>query len=355
MENADKILSFAIVAFKSALRAFPEPENPEDARYRELLRDAKSTLECFADDPLNMSLAARCSDHLRDLDNLSRDSMSQRMFGRSRANIVSISAMTRRTHYAAYYAGMWRADKTLGRAFKAWMHNGAAHGAISLFECIMQLHDSLGDTQISEETHNWLQVLDAFGEAALNDAQEFLSIADDFYPGCAASIYNRAKLDILVERDVKLACRKLLDIKPCEETCHPAELRWHIDNYESFKQGDYLMRKRIEIEEAQFLAKIEAVLEHNYKHARDLEEERGDLWVAHPKNQRAVILASICGVAAVTLLTYYGHDHVESVKGLLAMQHNVVTSHLDAMGTGGLRGDVVRDVIQTFGMGTGGL
>src|SRR5262249_29261875 len=129
-------LKAAIIKFDEALQAIAGKAGGNKA-YLQIRTDARTILDQFKEDPLNTHLVEECNTLVRRLEQLNSKQLSRTNYLRSRSNIVYISALAKKTHYAAYMAGAWSNDQSISKPFKAWMHNSAAHGAISLYEAAL--------------------------------------------------------------------------------------------------------------------------------------------------------------------------------------------------------------------------
>ena len=177
-------LQSAIVKFDETLQAISGKSN---RTYLSVRNDAEKILGEFKKDPLNTDLVEKCTHLVRRIENLNADKISSVNFLRSRSNIVYISALAKRTHYAAYMAGVWSADSSISKPFKAWMHNSAADSAISLYEAALPF-------VTGKKNKATRLLLSIFAEGAIHDAQRFLDMADKHFPECAVTRYNKAKL-----------------------------------------------------------------------------------------------------------------------------------------------------------------
>ena len=201
-----------------------------DSVYLNIRGEAEKILSQYKKNPLNTHLVEKCSDLVHRLENLNADQLSDKNFLRSRSNVVYISALSKRTHYAAYMAGVWRSDPSISKPFKVWMHNSAADGAIDLYDA---LYPVVRDNKASAE----YQLLSIYGEGAIQDAERFLDWAERELPECAVTRYNKAKVDIYhVARDRVRRGVENLESIPCPtDNSEAPELLWHVDNWESFR------------------------------------------------------------------------------------------------------------------------
>lgn len=348
----------AVKVFVETLHEFQETrrQGSGDDRYVQIRQKAASLLERYANDRTNLDLVDECDQIVRDLDNLDTATLTPLNQGRANANLVYISAQSRRTHYAAYMAGKWAAEQKLGSHFKAWMHNSAADGAIALYEAISKV---LPKANPSDEKGDW-DILKVFASGALCDASRFLTFADDFYPNCATTRYNEAKLVIYQANttdEVLHGVNLLKRIKPCTKECHPAELSWHADNYSCFTMRDTEMNEIIATHCGQEISKVETVLDTNRRVAEEIKEGLGDrLWEGQSDRNRVVLLATATGIVLITYLVLSAAGDVHLLK-LLQAHMDLWTTHIGTVGYPHalLGGGGLGQVLSVMAMGGGGL
>lgn len=340
-------LQSAIVKFDEALQAVAGRTN---RTYLSIRSDAKKILDEFKKDPLNTDLVEECTHLVRRIENLNADKLSNANFLRSRSNIVYISALAKRTHYAAYMAGMWSADSSISKPFKAWMHNSAADGAISLYEAALPF-----TTGKKKKTAR--RLLSIFAEGAIHDAERFLEMADKHFPECAVTRYNKAKVDIYhIERDrVRQGVENLKSIPCPSDDSEAPELIWHVDNHDSFS-GDALMRERIQKETPEGLSQVAQVLLKNHDEANTRIEARGaTLWAGYHPYAKAALVGGATGVV-LTLYTVLGDSSLLDLVGIANAHADVTAAAADAqrslVGGGGL---AAMDFTRAIGFGGGGL
>lgn len=203
-------------------------------RYEQLRSSAGDLLSEYSAHPTNMALVSKCDRLVAELDVLAKERVGELGLSgptdqRLKTNIVTISATAKRTHYAAYMAGCWGNDATIESPYRAWLHNGAAHGAISLYENLHTASKHIADVGMKE-------LLAVHADGAFFDAARFLAISDTIDPSCVITAYNRAKLEVLEgdrigssEGDalIRLGITRLKGIKPPTNRSHVAELGWH--------------------------------------------------------------------------------------------------------------------------------
>jgi hypothetical protein len=307
-------------------------ESNEDERYTAIREEAVQILNLYAQDPLNTALIKRCDDLVLRLKSLDTEAMEDKNRQRSMANVIAISATSKRTHYAAYMTGRWSTDKRLEKPYKAWMHNAAADGAISLYDYIRQTTDPLVSQpdDPSDDRHESAHMLRIFGDGACCDANRFLQMADEFYPNCVITRYNKAKINILSAADsddVRLGIEQLLSIQPCAPSCLPAEFGWHRNLRDSFT-GDQTMREVIINYEPNMVGEIQRKLTDNARRADELEQERAETNQPAPQSSvsKAVVTATASGIVLVTYLVL-SHVPMNDVVSLLLSHWNVLDAH----------------------------
>ncbi len=318
--------------------------------YARIRQEAASVLVAFRKDPLNTDLVERCTTLVRRIESLNADELSRTTFLRSRSNVVYISALAKRTHYAAYMAGVWTSDPSVSKPFRVWMNNSAADGAINLYEAALPfLH---GKGKKSDR-----RLLRIFAEGAISDAERFLALADRQLPECAVTQYNKAKVDIYhVERDrVRRGVANLKSIGCPSEDSEAPELIWHVDNYESFT-SDTVMRERIQKEWPEALSQIKALLLKNKNEAKARIDQRGPkLWDDYHPYAKAILVGGATGVL-LTLYTVLGDVSLSDFINVASAHADVVQAaasvHDSSVGGGGL---AAVDFTRTMGFGGGGL
>ncbi len=242
---ASPTVKAAMEQFITSAAKLLEQPSPEDRHYEAIRAQARTLLDEYRKDPLNIDLAVECDRLVQELENLDLKEMTESNADRSRANIVFISAQTKRTHYAAYMAGCVSSNQHVGDAFKAWMHNAAADGAISLYEAIRAV------TQRHRSESQESELLRVFGNGAFLDARRFLTRAAEYYPECVLTHYNEAKILMLAgattedRGKIGAGINQLKGIHPPANDCHSAELVWHGNIYETYAQGETHLRKII--------------------------------------------------------------------------------------------------------------
>ena len=342
-------LKSSIVRFSESLKCV-SGRNRADEAYLQLRQEAESILEQYKEEPLNTGLVEECIRLVRRIENLESSKLSSVSYMRSRSNIVYISAIAKRTHYAAYMAGVWSSDGSISKPFKAWMHNSAADGAISLYEATYPFVKNAGD-DINR------RLLSIFSENAMLDAEVFLEMSDKYFPECTVTKYNRARVDIYhVERDrVRQAPPPLLSITSPSDSSEAPELLWHKDNYESFA-GDELMRERIELETPEMLIRVTEVLRKNHDEARlEMDKRGGELWKSYRPYAKAALVGAATGTVAI-LYAMFGDPSLLDLITLASAHGDVITaaqeSHDALLGGGGLAN---LDFKRAIGFGGSGL
>ena len=342
-------LEETIVHFTRAYKSVSGSRRTNKA-YKELRREAERILEQYKENQLDTALLQECTNLVRRMENLNASKLSNINYMRSRSNIVYISAMAKRTHYAAYMAGVWSGDGSISKPFKAWMHNSAADGAISLYEATYPFIRNAEDNASR-------RVLAIFAEAAILDAEVFLEMSDRQFPECAVTRYNRARADIYhVERDrVRQGVQSLLSIPSPSESSEAPELIWHKDNFESFA-NDKLMRERIELETPENLARADEALRKNFDAAQlELDKRRDELWEPYRPYAKAALVGMATGSVAI-LYAILGDASLMDLIGLANAHGEVIMaaqeSYDELIGGGGMAN---LDFKRVIGFGGGGL
>lgn len=343
----------ATKVFTKSFVTLSKRKSLEDERYINIREKAERVLNSYLKNPLSLDLINECDKIVEELQTLSSIKMQDYSHQRSQTNIVYISAQSKRTHYAAYMAGKFSASENLGGAFKSWMHNSAADGAISLYEAIRPIVKE----NKNQDTDS-VGLLKVFGDGALADASRFLSMADQFYPNCAVSRYNEAKLAIYSEKTANVleGIKTLKSIQSCREDCHPAEIKWHIDNYRCFQNRDETAKRIIEVEHPDEIGRIEQILENNANRAEQIESERGEqMWARQTKYTKAIISGFASGIVLATYLAL-GSEIPEGWQVLID-HAKILLSQAGDIGEGGLTvgGGGLLDKVAAATMGGGGL
>jgi hypothetical protein len=349
-----------------------ETESHLATQYVEMRERAAEVLKEFAKNPGDLRLVAKCDrivaefSRLHDL-NSETGGLDQADSSRLKTNIVTVAATSKRTHYAAYMAGKWGSDDTIEEPYRAWLHNAAADGAISLYE---QLNLSTPHVQDFASR----RLLQVYADGAFFDASRFLDIADTIYPRCVITKYNRAKLEILEggrtltegygEDLIRLGLRRVLDIPAPDKNAHFAELGWHENIYKSYEH-DGLMRENIASVGKHFEEQIKELLADNCTKSDDEIKRRLKLHssamakveqpldsVFYPASDRAkaVVVATATGAVLVACAVASSVPWKDLAD--LVLQHIQFSHAFIAQATGGLATISGTDVIAAA---TGGL
>ena len=356
-----KSLQASIVDFNEKLDKISK-RGRGDRVYEEIRTKAEGILDQFREDPHNPALIEECARVVRSLETLNTTELSSIIYQRSRSNIVYISAVSKRTHYAAYMAGVWSEDPSISKPFKAWMNNSAADGAISLYEAAYPLikpkqNNSEENTEDKLKDESNRKLLSIFAEGAIDDAGRFLEMADRHFPGGAITRYNRARMDIYhVELDrLRQGVENLKSIPCPSDDSEAPELFWHIDNYESFLH-DKMMRDRIQNETPENLQRIDEVLRKNSGEARMRKEARGSkLWDPYSSRSKALLVGAATGIV-MTLYAVLGDFPLSDLIGIATAHADVVSAAAVVDGVSSTSDVLGRlDFTRTIGFGGGGL
>jgi hypothetical protein len=313
---ASPTVKAAMEQFVTSAAKLLERPSAEDRRYEAIRTRARTLLDEYRKDPLNIDLAAECDRLVRELEGLDLKEMIEFNRDRSRANIVFISAQTKRTHYAAYMAGCLSSNQHVGDAFKAWMHNAAADGAISLYEAIRAV------TQRHRSESQESELLRVFGNGAFLDARRFLTRAAEYYPECVLTGYNEAKVLILAgattgdRRKIAAGINQLKGIVPPANDCHSAELVWHGNIYETYAQEETHLREIIGSFKEDEVPRLEQVFQTNATIAKKILDERGDAaWLNTSRITKVIVTGAFCGLAVLSViaLNYENIEHLSTV------------------------------------------
>lgn len=344
-----KNIQDAVTLFSETLERISKNSKADDA-YIAIRSEAEKILEKYKNDPLNTELIFDCTNIVRRIENLEPNSLGSTNFMRSRSNVVYVSALAKRTHYAAYMAGVWSVNSRISKPFKVWMNNSAADGAITLYEAALPFIN--GNKEGDDR-----QLLSIFAEGAIHDAERFLEMADRHFPECAVTRYNKARVDIYhIERDrVRQGVEALKSI-PCPSSDSDApELIWHKDNYESF-QGDNMMRNRIQQESPEDIDRIEQVLSKNFDEANMQIQARGAaLWQPYSPYAKTALVGVYTGIVAI-FYAVLGDASLLDLLGITSAHADVLSaaSEIEPTLRGG-GGFATLDFTRTMGFGGGGL
>ena len=354
-------LQSACVNFQEKLHEISKRKRG-DRVYEEVRANAERILGQFREDPHNPALIEECGRVVRSLEDLNIKELSSTKYQRSRSNIVYISALSKRTHYAAYMAGVWSEDTSISKPFKAWMYNSAADGAISLYEAAYPFINSTqnnskekSEEELKDESNR--KLLSIFAVGAIEDAGRFLDLADRHFPGAAITRYNKARIDIYHdERDrVRQGVDNLKSIPCPSDDSEVPELIWHVDNYECFLR-DNLMRERIQNETPENFVRIDQVLQKNRDEAQmRIDAEGPNLWDSYNSRSRALLVGAATGIL-MTLYAVLGDFPLSDLIGI-ATAHADVVSAATVIDSVSSSSDILSglDFTRTIGFGGGGL
>lgn len=325
------VLIQAATALQAAIKKDTTTKS-EDKRYVRLRTKAEDLLIQYSQNPLDMDLIEQCDRLVDELKSLNSSEMSNMNYQRSQGNVVYISAQSKRTHYAAYVAGKWSTDKKLSGAFKAWMHNSAADGAISLYEAIELVERSVPGASDAFG----MGMLKVFGQGSRHDGRRFLDLADEYYPSCVVTTYNRAKLDVFSRKPAGITngVIALKNIPAPEHDCHPAELSWHIDNASSFDH-DFMLREILSAENPDDIERIEHTLQLNGSVAEAILKARGEsTWDKQTNYTKVLVVAAATGIAA-TLWVILGDGDITRLLEFLAVHSRIAEGAVEEYLAGG--------------------
>ncbi len=342
----------------SILRSSP---GARDSFFDKRMEQLKRIMADYADNPLDMSLLRRVDQIAGEIEALEASDLSA--VAAQKAKVVSavVFSRIRRSHYSAYLAGKSSVSTSIGAKYKTWMNNAAANGALNLNSA---LEDALQHLSHGES----IKILEAFAASAKEDARTFLSLASDHDPDSVLTAYNTAKIDIL-SRSPKLVengCSALLAILPPNTNSHPADLRWHEDNYNSFTKSDMHLRDVLHVEHGSMLEEVDHALKRNREMALRIIDSRGDIWNVESASNRGAIIASTVGTALLGLLALSPESR-EALKSLLELVSSFFAQALDPAniellaGDGGLPfrayidTDLARELMSITFSGDGGL
>ena len=218
----------------------------------------------------------------------------------------------RRTHFAAYTAGQYRNDPNIGDKYKNWMHNVAANGALSLHECIEDFSGLLNDqSELAKRS------IEMFSFAAREDAKLFIDISEQIDPKSCLTAYNRSKLAILTKQSdyVEYGVDKLLRIDGPTSDSHIPDLKWHMDNFDSFVDRDERVRRLIGTHVEHKRQSVHDRLEANSQRAAQLLADKGD--DQQPKNTNRLAIAATSVGTVVTAALYFKPEIAELLREVL--------------------------------------
>ncbi len=321
-------------------RIVNKPKVEGDKRMDRLRTKLEKELKRFIEDPTNMGIVDNITRHIAELEDITSDEVSKPSHDRAKTNVAVASSRMRRTHYAAYMAGKWSDSDDLGDDFKSWMHNAAADGAISLGETIDQ---AVKNSKAGFEEKGLLKV---FRSGAYEDARRFLDLSKPFHPDSPLTKYNSARVDILSKEPERrrLGIETLLSIKPPSDQSRRAEISWHLNNYECFKNSEHVVRHAIRTNDPDRLEIIDHQLKNNAEEAERLVDRIS--WDNQTEHNRLVMVTFSVGLAGCSYLGI-DPDALTTVQDLI--KHGV---EIIAGLTNSTTGD---EVLQASFIGDGGL
>jgi hypothetical protein len=288
--------------------------------------------------------------------------LSKTNYNRAKVNIVVASSRVKSTHLAAYMAGRYSQSTEIGAKFKCWMHNGAANGAISLYEMLTQIKTEGRFSKASPV----VDVVDLFRSSALADASQMLEYARECDQHSVLRQYNAAKLRVysLESKNRFEGIAMFQNIEAPLNGCHPADISWHIDNFDSFT-GDAQLRQIVQTEHATAFDAINKRLSDNKDAALKIKKEyegkseHGTMWERESK-QNLISFGSF-GLAAATTGVYFMSHPEEAMKVAsffgdlleflrkVADVHSISDTAISKLGDGGVAGPRMARIV--FGDG----
>jgi hypothetical protein len=220
-------------------------------------------------------------------------------------------------------AGCVSSNEKVGDAFKAWMHNAAADGAISLYETIRAVSKAYSD----ESTD--MELLRVFGNGAFLDARRFLTRAVEYYPQCALTHYNEAKLLILAgastgdRSKVAAGIEQLKSLRAPNADCHTAELVWHGNIFETFGQQEPQLRQIISTHNEDDIPRLEQVFSTNAQTADEIFQRRGEsAWANTSSRTKVIVTGAFLGLALLSAIAF-NYDKIEDLFTFATHQGNL--------------------------------
>ena len=299
------------------VRQNPRSPTATDEAFGAIRNEIQEILQKYQNNQSDAELITRVWQLIIRLEEIEEEDTTGHTYERAATNIVVASSRIKRTHYAAYMAGKISMYESIGDKFKSWMHNAAANGAISLGDLLDDVLLRLQGREDKQEVSGFVKV---FRNAAFEDAVCLLDRSICFDPSSPLTAYNRAKLYILSKQSElrQAGIEKIMEIDPPQRDCHPAELAWHENNYETFDRADTKMKNIIKTQDGDKFVLIKRTLERNQEIARDIIRKRGDIWVNQTVPNRGAIVITSVGILAAAVSPFVVPEGTEILKGILA-------------------------------------
>ncbi len=315
---------------KKVIKLIKKYQNPTstDETFEVIRKELCVILKQYDKNQTDPELIDRAWQLIHKLEVINRDDDAGFTYERAITNSVVTSSRIKRTHYAAYMAGKTSMYEDVGDKFKSWMHNAAANGAISLGDLLDDLQFILRKQDDKNEVSEHIKV---FRNAAFEDAARILDFSVNFDSSSPLTLYNKAKLDILSKQAElrQSGIEQLLKINPPQNDFHPAELSWHVNNYESFTNADVKMRKIMKVQDGDQYRLVEGALKRNYEIATEIIKSRGNIWQNQTPANRSVVVTMSVGIAIAAIIPFFPPEIGEYLKDILAVGLDQMLSHMD--------------------------
>ena len=306
-----------VIDFVNKVSERAKRSGDQDEVFESIREELADVVSLYAGSLTDSQLIERAWKLIIKLESIEKSRTTGHAYERASTNVVVASSRIRRTHYAAYMAGKLSTSEEVGERFKCWMHNAAAHGAITFAETI----DDIVLSKRRKGSADELEILKVFRNGAFDDAARFIDLSAGFDRSSCLTAYNRAKLDVLSkEKSLRTdGINRLSSIDPPEQDCDATEISWHKNNFDMFCNGDLKVREVIQREDADKLPLIEHTLKRNCDAAVRIEGERGNIWKNHSKKNTTAMAILSAGMAITSVPVLADPEMRDSVMQLLSM------------------------------------
>lgn len=324
---------------------------PGDTEFNARRTELADLCKSYAKDFINPDFLDKGASLIGKFDSITANDSSNATYNRAKVNATLTASRVRRTHYAAYLAGKYSADKNIGGKFKCWMFNIAAFSAMQLRTAIASGIDLI------EEGNEARPLLSTYANSAVSEVRTFLTMADEYDSTSALTLFNRACLEISIGKPngVRHGIESIKSIPEPAIDCHAADLSWHINIYDSFIDNQLDIQNRIATENGYAAKQIEAILKRNSDVAKKIKDDRGDLWRDEKKHNKSLVTTAIFG-AIVVGASFVSEEARSLIEEVIRNTGDLLASNMT--GDGGIAQGNIKDIGMTLAQvsfGDGGI